>query len=246
MKVEHNTNLYIRLGLNLAVEPAALRLKHLELLFDSNMFRATRLSSSGLRRLNNRNSLFSSQRFASGEAAVKASEAVNAAASALPDTTALFQATPGVELGWSPTDIVMSGIENLHLGWQIPYWEAIVVTTIGMRMCMLPLGIKTAQGSARMAVVRPKLEKVTEAMKTDPNASQMNRKKAYAEQSRELLKQVSLTFKWILLYTFSILFPIEWCIRQLCSPSIISHNIARIAHNHHTDIPPLNLKNSIK
>ena len=30
---------------------------------------------------------------------------------------------------------------------------------------------------------------------------------------------------------------LKWCIRQLCSSSIISHNITNIAHNHHTDIP---------
>ena len=38
------------------------------------------------------------------------------------------------------------------------------------------------------------------------------------------------------LYTVGILFLIEWCIRQLYSSSITSHNIASIAHNRHTDI----------
>ena len=48
-----------------------------------------------------------------------------------------------------------------------------------------------------------------------------------------------LTFKWLLLYTFGILFPIKWSIRQLCSSSIITHNITSITHKHHTDISPL-------
>ena len=38
-----------------------------------------------------------------------------------------------------------------------------------------------------------------------------------------------------ILYTASILFLLEWCIRQLCSPSITSPNITSTTHNHHTD-----------
>ena len=54
---------------------------------------------------------------------------------------------------------------------------------------------------------------------------------------------VSLTFKWLLLYTVGVLFPIEieWCITQLCYSSVISYNITSIAYNHHTDIPLFNL-----
>jgi len=48
---------------------------------------------------------------------------------------------------------------------------------------------------------------------------------------------LSKTFKWLLLYTVGILFPIDWCIRQLCFSSIISYNITSITHNHHTNIP---------
>eukprot|EP00605_Chrysophyceae_sp_TOSAG23-4_P001762 GSChrysophyteH1.ASY1.ANO1.1950.1 assembled CDS len=89
----------------------------------------------------------------------------------------------------SPPDLVLTAIENLHLSWQIPYWESICILTIAMRVCLLPMGIKMAQSSARMAAVRPLLSAVTDAMKRDPNANQAARKKQYSEQSKALLKQ---------------------------------------------------------
>jgi YidC/Oxa1 family membrane protein insertase len=104
-------------------------------------------------------------------------------------STSLFLPTEGVEVGSAPTDYVCQFIETLHLGWQIPYWEAIVLTTIGLRCTLLPLSIKTAQGSARMSKVRPLLQKINDAMKRDPKANNMATKQAYANQSKALMAQ---------------------------------------------------------
>ena len=103
--------------------------------------------------------------------------------------TPLYLPTEGVELGSAPTDYVCGFIETLHLGWQIPYWEAIALTTIGLRCILLPLSIKTAQGSARMSKVRPLLQKINDAMKRDPKANNMATKQAYANQSKALMAQ---------------------------------------------------------
>jgi YidC/Oxa1 family membrane protein insertase len=64
---------------------------------------------------------------------------------------------------------VMSFLENCHTMLDIPYWGAIVLTTIGIRACLLPVAIKTIQGSARMAVMRPEMQKVQDMMTKDPN-----------------------------------------------------------------------------
>ncbi len=102
----------------------------------------------------------------------------------------LYEHVPGdAVLTNSPSDLVIQAIEATHLGMQIPYWETIVILTIGMRVLLLPVGIKTAQSSARMAAVRPLLTKVTEAMKRDPHANTMARKQQYSEQSKALLLQ---------------------------------------------------------
>ena len=38
-----------------------------------------------------------------------------------------------------------------------------------------------------------------------------------------------------ILYTAGALFHVEWCIRQLLCPSIISHNITSITHDQYTN-----------
>ncbi len=125
------------------------------------------------------------RRFASGEAAA-GTKVVEAVQSLHP----LYESvTTDAVLTNSPPDLILAAIENLHLSWQIPYWESICLLTIGMRVCLLPMGVKMAQSSARMAAVRPMLSAVTDAMKRDPNANQTSRKKQYSEQSKALLKQ---------------------------------------------------------
>jgi hypothetical protein len=44
-----------------------------------------------------------------------------------------------------------------------------------------------------------------------------SRSAKYMEEVAAIKEAVSLIFQGLLLYTFSILFPIEWCIRQICS-----------------------------
>ena len=111
---------------------------------------------------------------------------VDAASSAVKP---LFESVTSQALTNSPPDLILGLIENIHLGMQVPYWESIVLLTIGMRVCLLPMGIKMAQSSARMAAVRPLLTKVTDAMKRDPQSNNSARKKQYSEQSKALLKQ---------------------------------------------------------
>ena len=102
----------------------------------------------------------------------------------------LFESmTTDLALTNSPPDLILSAIENLHMAAQIPYWHSIVLLTIGMRVCLFPMGVKMAQSSARMAAVRPLLTAVTDAMKRDPQGNSAARKKQYSEQSKALLKQ---------------------------------------------------------
>ena len=49
-------------------------------------------------------------------------------------------------------------------------------------------------------------------------------------------KSGKFEFKRMYLFSASILFPIEWCIGQLWSSSIMSYNIISITHNHPTNI----------
>lgn len=66
---------------------------------------------------------------------------------------------------------VMSLIDNVHNFVGIPYWEAIALTTIGIRLLLIPVAIKTTQGTARLAHLRPVLQRISEAMQNDPRAA---------------------------------------------------------------------------
>jgi YidC/Oxa1 family membrane protein insertase len=68
-------------------------------------------------------------------------------------------------LGYNPVDLVITTIEAVHNYLDIPYWGAIAVFTIGMRICLLPVALKGAQNANRMAHLKPEMERVQAAMK---------------------------------------------------------------------------------
>lgn len=86
-------------------------------------------------------------------------------------------------------DHIMSGIDLLHTFAGIPYWEAIVLTTIGVRICLLPVALKTVQGAARMACVRPDLKKIQDKMKADPNSGDMQAQMRYQQEMKAIMKK---------------------------------------------------------
>mmetsp|Transcript_27690 Transcript_27690/g.39304 ORF Transcript_27690/g.39304 Transcript_27690/m.39304 type:complete len:398 (+) Transcript_27690:3-1196(+) len=69
--------------------------------------------------------------------------------------------------GWATT-VVMNAIENIHLMAGIPYWEAIVLSTVGLRILLIPIVIKTIQSTARLALLRPEMQKIQDIMAKDP------------------------------------------------------------------------------
>lgn len=73
------------------------------------------------------------------------------------------------QLGYSPTHLCMNLIENVHIGLDIPYWGAIAGLTVALRVFLLPVAIKTVQNSARMAALRPDMQKVQDAFTKNPN-----------------------------------------------------------------------------
>lgn len=81
---------------------------------------------------------------------------------------------------------VMNVIDSLHSYAGLPYWGSIVLTTIGLRFLLLPIALKTVQGSARMAVMRPDMQKLQDAMGKDPNAGDMNVKLRYQKEMQAL------------------------------------------------------------
>lgn len=77
---------------------------------------------------------------------------------------------------------VMEMIDSVHNLVGIPYWEAIVATTIGLRLLMVPVAIKTTQSTARLAHLRPVLQSLSDSMKNDPRAADSAVKLRYQKE----------------------------------------------------------------
>ena len=94
-------------------------------------------------------------------------------------TDALSEVTAAViPVGsWNPKYQVMHLISYATEYLGVPYWEAIIIVTLGVRILMLPLAIKTVVGSSRLAVMRPKMQKLQDMMNKDP-MGQSNEAKA--------------------------------------------------------------------
>lgn len=111
--------------------------------------------------------------------------------SSLADSTVVDAATAVVTQAPAKLNFVvehiMSGIDLIHTFSGMPYWGAIVVATVGIRLMLLPVALKTVQGSARMAAVRPEMQKVQDRMAKDPHAGEVNMKMKYQKEIQALL-----------------------------------------------------------
>jgi membrane protein insertase Oxa1/YidC/SpoIIIJ len=79
-------------------------------------------------------------------------------------------ADPTAALGNYPYELVMKLMEHTHVALGIPYWEAILVLTVALRVLLLPISVKSVINGARMAVLKPHMHKLQQAMLLDPNS----------------------------------------------------------------------------
>ncbi|RYH19938.1 YidC/Oxa1 family membrane protein insertase [archaeon] len=84
---------------------------------------------------------------------------------------------------------VMKFIDYVHTLAGVPYWEAIVFTTVGLRFLLLPVVLKTTQSSARLAVARPEMQKVQEAMAKDTNTADSRVQLKYQKEMSAVLSK---------------------------------------------------------
>lgn len=75
----------------------------------------------------------------------------------------------GLNYGWGPTSMLEWAIEHIHIYADIPWWGAVALTAVGLRLILLPLYIKSsdmvARQSALMSVTKPISDKMTAAQR---------------------------------------------------------------------------------
>jgi YidC/Oxa1 family membrane protein insertase len=92
-------------------------------------------------------------------------------------------------LGNGPTHLVMKFIDFVHIAGDIPYWGAIIASTILLRTVLLPITISGIQNSARLQIMKPEMEKIQKAFTSDPLKSDVRSKKKYEEEMKGLFKK---------------------------------------------------------
>jgi len=116
---------------------------------------------------------------------------VNDTVSNVATTVATMSDSPAalIEAPGMMASVVMSFIENIHVMADVPYWGAIALGTLALRVTLFPIVLKTLQNSARLAIVKPEMEKVQNRMKADPNIDDMRVKMKYQLEMKALFNK---------------------------------------------------------
>jgi YidC/Oxa1 family membrane protein insertase len=87
----------------------------------------------------------------------------------------------------NPSTWVMQLIDSVHTTMSIPYWESILLFTLGVRLALVPLTIKSMRDGATMRLAQPHIAAIQQRMQTDPLAqTDLNRQEMYKMEMNEI------------------------------------------------------------
>ncbi|GAM84048.1 hypothetical protein ANO11243_020390 [Dothideomycetidae sp. 11243] len=103
----------------------------------------------------------------------------------------------GLDYGYGPTSLVQWLLEHIHVYSGMPWWGSLVVTSVFIRVCFIPLTIKMSDSQARMAHIKPLLDplnkKLSETLRNkDPIAMAETRKEMNLIRTRS-----GFSLKWM-------------------------------------------------
>ena len=90
------------------------------------------------------------------------------------------------DLGFSPIHIAIQLVENIHMAAGIPYWEAIALSTLCVRLVLLPTALIVARDVSKMRALKPELKKIRESMNNNISPDDPTKKFKYIEQVNKL------------------------------------------------------------
>ncbi|AWU73756.1 hypothetical protein CAS74_001564 [Pichia kudriavzevii] len=70
----------------------------------------------------------------------------------------------GLVDGWWPSDLIQQSLEYVHVFSGLPWWATIAVTTIGFRLLLFPLFMKSSDTMARSQAIMPETKKIRKEM----------------------------------------------------------------------------------
>ena len=90
------------------------------------------------------------------------------------------------ELGYSPSHVAIQCVENVHMMVGIPYWEAIALTTVAMRVILLPAAIIVARDVSKMRALKPEMKKIKTSLAKVSSAEDPTIRFKYASEINKL------------------------------------------------------------
>ena len=89
-------------------------------------------------------------------------------------------------MSWGPKYQVMNLIEYMHITADIPYWQSIIVVSLITRFFLIPIAIKSAQNAARLAYIRPMMQKIQDRFKNNPKSHDPIEQKIYQQEIQSI------------------------------------------------------------
>ena len=92
------------------------------------------------------------------------------------ESAAMQAATEGA---WLPTRALDSLLSSVHSYSGLPWWQSIMLTTIGIRMTTLPIVLMQIKNTYRLSLARPEIENLVQHMKEEQAKGNPNAVKEY-------------------------------------------------------------------
>jgi len=93
------------------------------------------------------------------------------------------------ELTNYPTHLAIRLVEYVHVAVGIPYWEAIVLSVVGIRMLLFPLMVRSTRSINGLALIRPQIEKLSQDFQSNPDKSEKHAQDLYQANVRLLFQK---------------------------------------------------------
>lgn len=101
----------------------------------------------------------------SPQAALSGVSEAESAVVSLPSSDSMSEVAAAVADCSYPTAFLQHVIDGIHMSTGLPWWLSIVATTVAIRVLVLPLMVHQMKSTARLTLVRPELEKLTNRIK---------------------------------------------------------------------------------
>jgi YidC/Oxa1 family membrane protein insertase len=89
-------------------------------------------------------------------------------------------------IGYSPVSLLVTLLDTIHLSTGAPWWATIIGSAVAMRLCLIPLTAVSARSTAKLALLKPDLERISAELKA---ATTTKHKQAVQLEMADLMKR---------------------------------------------------------